>query len=154
MKRNIINFIVLVICFSSCNKDNNGPYIEIYKFKGDYVNHASVLISKNDTNKLGGVPIKNLNREKPMKFHKGYYANGSVSPRTAYLSITWEEYDSLPKIPHEDSLIKWIIDRHPFEEYWEDENEVLRTQYNGFDTARLNQIIDAGEMAKYFKRIL
>ena len=78
MKQNIIIFIVFVLVLSSCNKESNGPYIEIYKFRGDYANLVPVLISKNDTLKIGGYPIyDNYYIQMPIKFHNGYYADGT-----------------------------------------------------------------------------
>jgi hypothetical protein len=151
----IINTICTVL-LASCHKDAEGPVVGIYKYRGDYADLVPVLISKDDTTKIVGLPsYDNIYIQKPIKFHKGYYAKGIFlfGTRTAYLSITWEKYGQFPSQPDNDTLEKLILDRHPFLEYWEDEGDVLHEPYNGFDTAKLNRIIDAGEMAKYFKRI-
>ncbi len=148
----IVALTTLII--SSCHNDAEGPVIEIYKFRGPYEDKVCIRTEKTDSMKVSALPnANNPTRQMPIKLLNGYYAKGTLGIRSAYLSMTWDEYKTYFGHENVDTLLSLIIDRHPFSEYWEDQDDVLYDPYHDFDTAKLNRIITNGEMDKYFKRI-
>ena len=153
----IILFLSAFSLFCSCEKvKNEDTTIQIYKFDTarDYSNNVPVELSL-DKNRITSNPSE-LNTRWPVKLASGYYLNGSMGVNSGYLSLTVEEYNSYDIIPGVDSLFKLLIDKDPYLEYYQRNDDGTFRNENGvygIDTAFINDLIRKGKLEKYFDRL-
>ncbi len=150
-------FLVFVLMQSfSCRKKNDVP-IWVYKTKHDYSKLVSVELSK-DKSKIVAFPGPNdLNEKWPVKLINGYFLNGTFGQNSGYLSLSIEEYNTHAVALSPDSLYKLLIDKDPFECFYEryDNDNLFRDEYVpcGIDTTFINNLIKNGELDVYFNKL-
>jgi len=155
-------FIVIVLLgsstlFYSCEKaKDEDTTIQIYKFKvgQDYSNNVPVELSVDKTKITSN--SSELNERWPVKLISGYYMNGSMGVNSGYLSLTVEEYNSYDIIPGVDSLFKLLVEKDPYLEYYQRNDDGTFRNENGvygIDTAFINDLIRKGKLEKYFDRL-
>lgn len=143
--------------FCSCEKvKNEDTTIQIYKFDSakDYSNNVPVELSL-DKNKITSNPSE-LNTRWPIKLVSGYYLNGSMGVNSGYLSLTVEEYNSYDIIPGVDSLFKLLVEKDPYLEYYQRNDDGTFSNENGafgIDTAMINDLIRIDKLENYFDRL-
>ena len=97
---------------------SKGPSTIIYKTRKDYSKNVPVTLSE-DKSKIVSYPAPQDLFFKgslayPTPLAKGYLLdNRGVSPNTAFLSLTFEQYAKLSVAPTTDDLYKMIIDKDP-----------------------------------------
>lgn len=86
--------------------------------------------------------------------------NGTHGLNTAYLSITYEQFNSMEPsnyTPSTDSLFKLIIDADPFEVFYVTKDRKgefrNRRKSNHIDTVKINRLIREDNLDKYFDRL-
>ncbi len=158
MKRFIIISILAVFnIFCSCEKvKDRDTTIQIYKFMNekDYSNNVPVELSTDKT-KITSSP-GGLNYRWPVILDSGYYLNGSMGVNSGYLSLTIEEYNSYDIKPGVDSLYILIVERDPYLEYYERDDDgtfMNGSGASGIDTAFINDLIRTDKLEKYFERL-
>ncbi len=154
-KINIILFAVLIPLLS-CLKGGtccDEPALSIYKLNDtSYINYLPVC-------KKGICFPGQTFKASPMKMHKGYYLEyagfSMFGPNIVVLDIKITDYDKLGINFNYDSLRMHVLSDDPFAEFYYDSNYILGGGGNPkyWDTTKLNQIIDAGELAKYFEKL-
>lgn len=126
----------------------------VYKTKNDYSNNVALELSE-DKSKITSFPgPSDIKFKWPLKLHQDFYLGGAFGGvNTGYLSLTKTEYSQYEISPGPDSLYKLLIDKDPFLEFYEyiDRHNVFAN--DGIDTVKLNQLIDNGELEKYFTRL-
>lgn len=158
MKQLIIFFVgFLSLCYS-CDKNlgSEDTVIQIYKFKSekDYSNNVPVELSL-DKNKITSNPSE-LNTRWPIKLVSGYYMNGSMGVNSGYLSLTIEEYNSYDIIPGVDNLFSLLVEKDPYLEYYQRNDDGTFSNENGafgIDTAMINDLIRTDKLENYFDRL-
>ena len=91
------------------------PPIVVYKTTKDYSKNVAVTLSE-DKKTIVSYPAPSdvSERSYPTALCKGYLLdNRGITPNTAFLSITYEEYAKLKKIPTTEELFQLIIDKNP-----------------------------------------
>jgi len=152
----IILILVILNPFCSCEKVKvDDTIIQIYKFKSskDYSNYVPVGLS-DDKNRITSAP-GNIYRW-PVKLIDDYYLNGSMGVNSGYLSLTIEEHNAYEIKPGVDSLYKLLIEKDPYLEYYQrNDNGTFRDENGayGIDTAHINLLIRNNQLEKYFKRL-
>jgi len=170
MKQKIIKlstmFLFMLMMGAGCDWMYNSPVlynVDIYKTKGDY-RHLYVI-------RMSGDEISAINcweRDKTLWSglnqdtiydRRQYGANGYILGRCnlsdIYLSLTYKEVvlkeiamnnpgNALPA----DTLRKYFLDEDPYLECWR-----CTTELELKDSLRINEIIQNGEIEKYFKRL-
>jgi hypothetical protein len=158
----MIRFIIIILVgifnlFCSCEKvKNEDTTIQIYKFDtaSDYSNNVPVELSL-DKNKITSNPSE-LNTRWPIRLVSGYYLNGSMGVNSGYLSLTIEEYNSYDIIPGVDSLFKLLVEKDPYLEYYQRNDDGTFRDENGvygIDTAFINDLIRTDKLENYFDRL-
>jgi hypothetical protein len=152
----IILFGVFLILFTSCKDEQLccfKTYASIYKLNDtSYINFLPVC-------SVGTCFPDNTFNPSPIKMHNGFYLeNGGFSMfggNTTLLNIRIKDYVKLNINFSYDSLRKNVLTDNPFKEFYKDERFFLGDDVINLnlDTAKLNRIIDAGEMAKYFTKV-
>ena len=143
------------LLLNSCKK--NGPYetLWVHKPRSDYSNNVSVRLSE-DKSRISAYPgPSDIDFNWPVKLHQGYYLHGAFGGvNTGYISLTKTEYSQYEISPGSDSLYKLLLDKDPFLGFYEyiDRHNIFYTDY-GIDTVKLNQLIENGELEKYFTRL-
>lgn len=152
-----ILFVCILSLLSSCRKVNNmDTTIQIYKFKtgNDYSNYVPVELS-GDRTKITSSP-GHLNERWPVNLDSGYYLNGSMGVNSGYLSMTIEEHNAYSIKPGIDSLYELLVERDPYLEYYEHNDDGTFRDENGaygIDTALINSLIRSNRLESYFKRL-
>jgi hypothetical protein len=96
----------------------NVPSVLVYKTKSDYLKFVPITLSS-DKSRIISYPHpsdleQSINDYLPSKLARGYLLdNKGISPNTAFLNITYEEYSKLEYVPSLDDLYKMIIDKNP-----------------------------------------
>ncbi|MCL2132527.1 MAG: hypothetical protein FWH36_08805 [Lentimicrobiaceae bacterium] len=96
------------------------PPIIVYKTTKDYSKNVAVTLSEDKT-KIVAYPAPSdvSERSLPTALNKGYWLdNRGISPNTAFLSITYEEYAKLKKAPSSEELYGMIIDKKPIKKMY------------------------------------
>ena len=91
------------------------PPIVVYKMTKNYSKNVAVTLSE-DKKTIVSYPARTdvSERSYPTALNKGYWLdNRGISPNTAFLSITYEEYAKLKKTPSLEELYSMIIDKNP-----------------------------------------
>ena len=96
------------------------PPIIVYKTTKDYSKNVAITLSE-DKKMIVAYPAPTdvSARSYPTALRKGYWLdNRGISPHTAFLSITYEEYAKLKKVPSLEELYKMIIDKNPIKKMY------------------------------------
>jgi hypothetical protein len=160
--------IIVITAFSCIKIADTAPGISVYKTKGDYFNMAFVFM--NSSGIYGKMAFYNPRSNSISRFKitetdtiyiprakliDGYMLVGEHNKDMVFLNLTLKEYlryeikNGHP--PTDDELYDNILDDDPFIEYYYDQQKPRRFEMS--DTAEINQIIENGELEKYFKRI-
>jgi hypothetical protein len=140
--RNFTLILFLATCLTSCGYgpcDATGPVI-IYKTSGDYSNLISVNLSKDET-RVTALPGQDyVEAQRPLPLANGYWLQRMVG--TAYLSITIDEFSDISNHYTNEDLLRAVIDKDPFTEYY----NICRCVDDNQDTAAFNRIIREGRL--------
>lgn len=153
----IIVILIFFNLFCSCEKvKDEDATIQIYKFDSarDYSNNVPVELSL-DKNKITSSPSE-LNTRWPIKLVSEYYMNGSMGVNSGYLSLTVEEYNSYDIIPGVDSLFELLVEKDPYLEYYERNDNGTFSSVNGafgIDTAMINDLIRTDKLENFFDKL-
>ena len=96
------------------------PPIVVYKTTKDYSKNVAVTLSE-DKKRIVAYPAPSdvSERSYPTALNKGYWLdNRGISPNTAFLSITYEEYAKLKKAPSLEELYNMIVDKNPIKKMY------------------------------------
>jgi len=96
------------------------PPIVVYKMTKDYSKNVAITLS-GDKKTIVSYPARTDVSEisYPTPLNKGYWLdNRGISPNTAFLSITYEEYAKLKKTPDLEELYSMIIDKDPIKKMY------------------------------------
>jgi len=96
------------------------PPIVVYKTTKDYSKNVAVTLSEDKTRIVSyPAPTDVSARSYPTALNKGYWLdNRGISPNTAFLSITYEEYAKLKRAPKLEELYEMIIDKKPIKKMY------------------------------------
>ncbi len=171
MKSKILKLSTIILLFlfigAGCDWMYNSPVlynVDIYKTRGDYrhlytIKISGEEISANNCWERNKVLWSGLNQD-TICDRRQYGANGYVISETdrltdVYLSLTYKEVvlkeialnnpgHALP----DDTLSKYILDEGPYLEFWR-----CTTTLQLSDSIKINQIIQNGQIEKYFERL-
>jgi hypothetical protein len=145
MKNAVVIFILIslnTICFTGCKTQKNLqnssvsmalPPTVVYKTKKNYNKNVAIYLSE-DKKRITGYPdpIDVSDRSYPTPLKDGYLLdNRGIGKNTAFISMTYEEYAALKKVPSVAELNSMIIDNDPILE-----------MYNCGNHAKYENIID------------
>ncbi len=121
------------------------PPVYIYKMRKDYSKNVPVIMNPERTKIISYPAPSDLviggRLMLPTPLHDGYWLdNRGISPHTAFLSYTYEEYSRLAEAPSMQQLRECIIDKNPFTEI---RTCGQRRDYKNIVT-ELNALIDTG----------
>lgn len=132
MKAIVAPVVLIMVVLSGCpeNKDqvismiNAEAPVIIYKTRQDYSNRVPIMMNGEKTEILAFPGPGDLYFEGklalPTPLINGYLLdNRGLSPRSAFLSYTYEEYAALSSPPDPAELMKNILDADPFMEMYE-----------------------------------
>lgn len=96
------------------------PPIVVYKMTKDYSKNVAVTLSEDKTRIVSYPATSDVSAGSyPTALNKGYWLdNRGISPNTAFLSITYEEYAKLKKTPSQEELYSMIIDKNPIKKMY------------------------------------
>jgi hypothetical protein len=155
--KNILILCVVIITYSSCERGyDRDTTIQIYKFKPgkDYSTNVPVELSQ-DNEQITSAP-GTVNTRWPTELTDNYYLNGSMGVNSGYLSLTTEEYNSLDSKPGVDSLYNLLIEKEPYLEYYQRNDDGTfynESEANGVDTALINKLIRTNRLETCFERL-
>lgn len=124
----------------------------VYKTKADYAQYVPVTLT-DDGSAIASYPDPSDiyyqgKIATPTLLTGGYLLdNRGLSPHSAFIKITYEDYAKLKEVPSLKELNKLVIDRAPFTEMY-DLGE--RNQYPDL-TGSINTIIKGGRLTEYSK---
>ncbi len=149
-----ISFLTILLVIIGCEKGAvKDREMHIYRTNNNYSNKIVVELS-DDKSTILNVVLPETQDKWPMSLIENYWLNGTYGMNeTAYLSLTKTKYNENPLAYTKDSLLKLIIDKDPFIEYYLRNDNGLFYNGNGVDTFKLNNIIRNDEIEKYFIRI-
>lgn len=121
----------------------------VYKTKGDYNRNVAVMLSEDKTFVEGYPQPKHLFASSlptyPTELSEGYLLdNQGITPKVAFLDLTYSEYSQLPEAPSQSEMMKRIIDRDPLVEMYDCGN---RFQF-GDAQKELNALIENDLLSK------
>lgn len=150
-------FLILLCCFlNNCERGGYFENLVVYRTKDDYSDKVTVKLSP-EKDKVTAFPAPwNRDERWPMKLANDYLLHGVFGGiNTGITKLTWEEYSKYPTASlTPDSLYEMLIDKDPFLEYYSfDDHKGIFSADNGIDTSKLNEVILAGELEKYFTRL-
>jgi hypothetical protein len=132
------------------NMGISSPPAVVYKTKKDYAKNVPVTLSE-DGSSVVSYPAQSDIRKGdsfayPTELSEGYLLdNRGISPNTAFLRFTYEDYYNMDNIPTAERLMDYIMDDAPFSEYYE---VGLRGDYENIEKA-MNEIIEGNKLKKY-----
>jgi len=96
------------------------PPIVVYKTTKDYSKNVAITLSDDKKTIVSYPATSDVSaRSYPTALRKGYWLdNRGISPNTAFLSITYEEYAKLKKTPGTEELYQMIIDKNPIKKMY------------------------------------
>ena len=156
----ILNFFILLLLLISCNKGKDlDPGITIVKYKNpEYNNYVSLAMRDSI---IVGMPadssrMVDTSGKYCVQLHQEYFL-GECCWYNEYgvlLNIKKNDWPEVFWMMDSDSLwrndwTQYILDEDPFLEIWREGSR----NFGIWDSTRINEIIDNGEMEKYFGRI-
>ena len=126
------------------------PPAVIYKTTKDYDKNVPVTLSE-DGSRIVSYPAQSDIRKGdsfsyPTKLVDGYLLdNRGISPNSAFLRFTYEDYYNMDNIPNAERLMNYILDDDPFTEYY----EVGRRGDHADIGKAMNDIIESKKLKKY-----
>ncbi len=124
----------------------------VYRTKGDYAQYVPVTLT-DDGSTIASYPAPSDiyyqgKIARPTMLTDGYLLdNRGITPHSAFLKITYEEYANMKEVPSLRELDKMILDRAPFTEMY-DLGE--RNAYPDL-TGSINNLIKGGRLSEYRK---
>jgi hypothetical protein len=161
--------IISIGYIAGCGKGESdlGPRSSIYKTKGDYLNYVHIWAGTRAPNiytvkdgriKIEGGDTISANR---LKLIDGYIFAEEANPSDYFTDITFAELtgynENHPDLFPKDSMFERVIDEEPYLEFYIDKAyEFGISNLDEFDlltVEQLNEIIQNGELEKYFDRV-
>jgi len=150
--KNKVVIIVLIscvsMCFSGCKIQKSSPNVSvsmalppviIYKTVKNYNKNVAIYLSE-DKKTITGYPaptdVSAENYPTPLK-NDYLLDNRGIGKNIAFISLTYEEYAALKKVPSVSEFEKMIIDRNPIKEMY-----YCGTRGTYSDVSELNRLID------------
>lgn len=124
----------------------------IYKTKADYTHYVPVTLT-DDGSAIASYPAPGDLYYKgaiatPTKLANGYLLdNRGITPHSAFIKITYDDYAKLQEVPSLKELYKLVIDKAPFTEMYDLGERNLYEDATG----SINSIIKGGRLAEYRK---
>jgi len=169
-----ILLICIIMMFAALNCEEEpkatAPGLAVYKTKGDYFNNTFVFMKSSGriymvtsyyNQRYNSISTKIKITENDtvyvlrVKLVDGYVLASEHSKDMAFLNITFKEYLRYEinngHFPSMDELTNIILDDDPFIEYYHDPKRPRKFELS--DSAEINQIIENGELEKYFEKI-
>jgi hypothetical protein len=164
--------ILIMLIWTGCEpffKPVLPPGISIYKTKGEYFDHASIGMKKNEifrTSIFSGEKSKFIISDTDTvyksrtRLENGYILDFEADSRyDVFLDLTFKQHMALEKIysggiPHV-ILRSHILDNNPYVEFFRDSSEPRKFGHTvgTVDTSELNTIIREGKLEQYFYRL-
>lgn len=121
----------------------------VYKTKADYNRKVAVMLSEDNSFVQGYPQPEDLFASSlptyPVELSEGYLLdNQGITPRVAFLNLTYSEYSQLPEAPSQQEMMAMIIDRDPLVEVYDCGN---RFQF-GDAQKELNDLIENNLLSK------
>jgi hypothetical protein len=145
----IVSTVCASICLCGCKTQKNTPsnvYVSmalppaiVYKTVKNYDKNVAIFLS-DDKKTITGYPAASdvSAGSYPTPLKKGYLLdNRGIGKNIAFISLTYEEYATLKKLPSIAEFQSMIIDRDPIKEMYYCGN---RANYS--DISELNKLID------------
>ena len=138
----------VAVCLSGCKTQKSSQNVSvsmalppaiIYKTAKNYDKNVAIYLSEDKKDITGYPDPRDVSAESyPTPLKKGYLLdNRGIGKNIAFISLTYEEYAALKKVPSIVELEKMIIDRNPIKEMYYCGN---RGTYS--DVSELNKLID------------
>ncbi len=133
MKKSILTtvfLLVFILCISlptSIFAQNNhsfaGPPVIIYKTKKNYDKNVAIVLSEDKSTIVSYPDPKDVIKDDsycyPTRLTKKYLLdNRGINENVAFLSITYEEYAKLKKVPSTQELEAMIINKNPLKKMY------------------------------------
>jgi hypothetical protein len=152
MKNTVVVFILVAlntICLTGCKSQKNVqnpsvsmalPPVIVYKTTKNYDKNVAIYLSEDKMRIVGYPDPTDVSAKSyPAPLKDGYLLdNRGIGVNTAFISITYEEYAALRKVPSIAELDSMIIDRNPILEMYNCSNCAGHSR----NIDDLNQIID------------
>lgn len=180
MKSKILKLTSVLLFFSfsyGCEKikyEDQYPGVSIYKTKGDYFDLVAVGMKEDRFYRTqilwnprynSFIKLEIRNNDTIYKFrHRlidGYVLGGEAGLNTdVFLNITFKEYlkrqlrnyeSGIGAYVPDDTLRKYILDKDPYTEFYQNRTGAKRLYMR--DSLEINEIIENGEIDKYFKKL-
>jgi len=95
------------------------PPLIIYKTNADYFYNVPVYLSEDKT-RVTGYPGITVGTPYPTKLIRGYLLdNRGIGENSAFMDVTYEEYNNLENTPFSEELFDIILDDNPFSEMYD-----------------------------------
>ncbi|MEZ5082995.1 MAG: hypothetical protein R2750_06055 [Bacteroidales bacterium] len=136
-----------IIQQDTISQSKAGPSVIVYKTTGKYFNKVPVVLSADKT-KIVSFPgpkdiYHNGTFSYPTMLENGYLLdNRGIDENSAFLKLTYEEYNKLKKAPSSEELLRDILDNDPFTEMYRCGS---RFEYQDLEK-ELNDIISTGKL--------
>ena len=141
------------------NTYKQAPGIVIYKTTSDYYNNVPVTLSKDKT-KLVSYPapsdlkFSETSLRTPTKLINNYLLdNKGIWLNSVFISTTYNEYSKLSTSPAPDKLVKLIIDKKPFSEFYFDADNSLDSLKGDRLVDYLNKLIEGDKLTSDFEKL-
>lgn len=171
------SILLLFVLFLGCDlleTELQYPGVSIYKTRGDYFNLVDIgmkgdkiyrtnMFWNSRYNSYHFIEFKNNDTlySQRYKLPQGYILDSEAIPKyDVFLDMTHKEHlrreilnDELGlgvAVPH-DTLIKYILDKDPYTEFYQNRTDVKRLYLR--DSLEIKRIIENGEIDKYFKQL-
>lgn len=132
-----------------------GPIAIVYKTSGDYSDLVSVTLNDSG-NRIVAYPaasdvsLMGAEKLRPISLRKKYLlSRGTVTPNSAFLSITWKEYASMQNVTQE-KILSLVKHKKPFLEMY---NAGLLTDILEMEKA-MNRLIKDNQLKKVCKQLI
>ncbi|MFW5873003.1 MAG: hypothetical protein ACOCVN_03355 [bacterium] len=169
--------LFLIVLFVSCNifeTEDQYPGVTLYKTKGDYFDLVTIGMKGdriysiprywnpryNSISKRMEVKDNDTIYTRRCRLINEYILDGEGGLQSVFLDMTFKEYlkreianaqKELGVIIPEDTLRKYILDKDPYLEYYQNNIEVKRLKLS--DSLEIREIILNGEINKYFDKL-
>ncbi len=158
MKNITLSALIIALCCNISLAQTarvTGPHLLVYKTKKDYHNLVPVILSP-DRSKIVSYPdphdlVAAGHGILPSALHKGYLLdNKGIGINTAFLKLTYHDYEHLKNAPTTDELYRMIIDKDPLVVLCDCG---MKSSFKN-PAKQINQLIDRKELLKKCKSLM
>lgn len=148
----LLTAILSIHSISPIKVGRPGPSAIVYKTKADYSKYVPVTLSEDKTRIVSYPAPQDIYYQGklavPTELCKGYWLdNRGITPNSAFLKITYEEYAKLKDVPSTEDLYKQISDKSPITEMYD---LGLRSNFKN-DKKEIEKIIKKKKLGSYKK---